>query len=70
MKKVSIVELDHGYAVCGLKNFRMLYWIMDANDMRYVNRTDVRTHVQTKFSIEHTSVGLAHARLNNGQDNL
>ena len=35
----------------------MLYWIMDANDMQYVNRT----HAQTKFSIEHTSVGLAHA---------
>ena len=61
---VKIVELDHGYAVCGLKNLRMLYWIMDANDiyMWYVNRTDVRTHAQTKFSIEHTSVALAHAR--------
>ena len=30
--------------------------------MRYVNRTDVCTHTQTKFSFEHTSVGLAHAR--------
>ena len=58
-QEVPIVELDRGYAVCGLKN---LYLIMDANDMRYVNRTDVRTHAQTKFSIEHTSVGLAHAR--------
>ena len=47
VKKVSIVELDHGYVVCGLKNFRMLYWIKDANDMRYVNRTDVRTHART-----------------------
>ena len=28
----------------------------------YVNRTDIRTHAQTKFSIEHTSVGLTHAR--------
>ena len=46
VKKVSIVELDHGYAVCRLKNFRMLYWIMDANDMQYVNRTDVRTHAR------------------------
>ena len=60
--KVSIVELDNGYAVCGLKNFRMLYWIMDANDMRYVNRTYRRTHAQKNFSIEHTSVGLTHAR--------
>ena len=45
LKKVSIVELDHGYAVCGLKNC-----------------TDIHTHARTKFSIEHTSVGLAHAR--------
>ena len=38
---------------------------MDANDMRYVNRT----HAQTKFSIEHTSVGLAHSRpIKNGQE--
>ena len=51
VKKVSIVELDHGYAVCGLKNFRMLYWIMDANDMQYVNRTDVRMHAQTNFQL-------------------
>ena len=51
-----------GYAVCRLKNFPMLYWIMDANDMRYVNCTYVRTHAQAKFSIEHTSVGLAHTR--------
>ena len=34
VKKVSIVELDHGYAVCGLKNFRMLYWI-DYRHKRY-----------------------------------
>ena len=57
-RHVSIVELDNGYAVCRLKNFRMLYWITDANDMQYVNHT----HAQTKFSIEHTRVGLAHAR--------
>ena len=25
----------------------MLYWIMDANDMRYVKRTYVRTHAHT-----------------------
>ena len=62
VKKVSIVELDNGYAVCRLKNFRMLYWIMDANDKRYVNRMYRRMHAQTKFSIEYTSVGLAHAR--------
>ena len=43
VKKVLIIELDHGYAVCGLKNFRMLYWIMATNDMRYVNRTHART---------------------------
>ena len=43
---VSIVELDNGYAVCRLKNFRMLYWTMDANDMRYANRTYARTHRQ------------------------
>ena len=43
---VSIVELDNGYAVCRLKNFRMLYWIMDANDTWYVNRTHARTHRQ------------------------
>ena len=35
---VSIVELDNGYVVCRLKNFRMLYWIMDTNDMHA--RTD------------------------------
>ena len=35
---------------------------MDANDMRYVNRTYGHTHTQTKFSIEHTSMGVAHAR--------
>ena len=28
--------------------------------MRYVNRTDLCTHAQTKLSIERTSVGLAH----------
>ena len=45
VKNVLIVELDHGYAVCGLKNFRVLYWIMDANDMQYmyVNHTYART---------------------------
>ena len=31
--------------------------IMDTNDMRYVNCM----HAQTKFWIEHTSVGLAYA---------
>ena len=51
VKKVLIVELDHGYAVCGLKNLRMLYWIMDADDTLYVvcelyGRTYARTHRQ------------------------
>ena len=64
------VELDHGYAVCRLKTFQMWYWIVDANDMQYVDvhtdirmyvRTYVRTYVHTdKFSTLHTSVELAH----------
>ena len=51
-EKLSNVVLDHGckrYAVCELYG-------------RTLTRTYVRTHAQTKFSIEHTSVGLAHAR--------
>ena len=54
-REFSIVELDHGYVVCGLKTFK----IMDTNDMRYVNCACVRvyacmygshTDIQTKFS--------------------
>ena len=36
----------------------MLYWIVDANDMQYVDCTYARTE---KVSIEHTSVRLTHA---------
>ncbi len=45
---------------------QQLFWILKlGDDMRYV-RTHARTHVRTnKFSIEHTSVGLAHARPTN-----
>ena len=42
----------------------MLYWIMDVNDMYYMDRTHVHacTYVHTdKLSIEHTSVGVIHA---------
>jgi hypothetical protein len=39
VKTVSNVELDYGYSVCGLKNFQVLYCIMDANDRRYVDHT-------------------------------
>ena len=40
----------------------MLYWIMDVNDMYYMDHTHVHTYVHTdKLSIEHTSVGVIHA---------
>ena len=42
VKKVSIVELDHGYAVCGLKTFECCIGsIIDTNDMRYVSGSTV-----------------------------
>lgn len=47
-EKVSNVVLDHEFAACGLKNFRMLYGIMYASNM-----CTVRTE---KFAL----VGLAH----------
>ena len=47
-EKLSNVVLDHGCT---------RYAVCEL----YVH-THARTHAQTKFSIEHTSVGLAHAR--------
>ena len=42
---------------------QMLYWIMDANDMRYVDHTHTCMHAcAVKFLIELPSVGLTHAR--------
>lgn len=38
---------------------QMLYWIMDANDMRYVDHTHTCMHAcAVKFLIELPSVGL------------
>ena len=35
----TIMDVNDNYAVCGLKHFRKFYWIVDANDMQYVDCT-------------------------------
>ena len=53
------IELDHGYVVFGLKNFRMLYRIMDASDIRYVNHMYIHRGTCTDNILN--CVGLTHA---------
>ena len=53
--------------MCGMWTEKLSNVVLDHGCKRYAvcepyGRTHVRTHAQTKFSIEHTSVGLAHAR--------
>ena len=44
------------------EKFRILYWIDHGCKLYVVCELYARMHAQTKFSIEHTSVGLAYAR--------